>query len=149
MSFLKHVKPSIRNRWTSHLFCIALGAALCAAAWLAVDAYHEVELSQSLEGRWTLDAKHADPSVAQVDVEYRPDGTFMVWQTHRDGCTRIVEHGRWWVSGRHLLQEYDSVDGRPVPNGAQPRPETKTVIRADQTLVLAWPAGFLYQYRRA
>ena len=146
----QHLKRlSLRNRWVSHLACIAPGAAICAATWVAMNGYREAELSSSLHGRWTLDAVHSDPSVVQVDVEYRPDGTFMVWQTSKGGSTKIIEHGRWWVSGRQLLQEYDSLEGRPVPAGAQVRPESKTVIRADQSLVLVWPAGFQHTFRRA
>jgi hypothetical protein len=141
--------PSLRNRWISHAGCLLLGAAICAGVWVSVDAYQVAELSQSLEGRWTVDGKLGDPNVAQVDVEYRPDGTFMAWQTGKDGSTKILEHGRWWISGRQLLQEYDSVEGRPLPQGKQQRPEVKTVIRSDQTLLLVWPAGHQIQFRRA
>ena len=140
--------PSLRNRCASHLGCVALGAALCAGAWAGVDAYQDADLSGRLEGRWTLQATDAGPAKLQVDVEYRPDGTFMVWRTGPDGKVQIVEHGRWWVSGRRLLQEYDSLDGKPVPAGAQHQPESKLVVRADMLLILVWPAGHQYQFRR-
>ena len=140
--------PSVRNRWVTHLGCVALGAVLCAGAWVGVDIYQDADLSDRLQGRWTLHATDAGPPKHQVDVEYRPDGTFMVWRTANDGTSQIVEHGRWWVSGRQLLQEYDSLEGRPVPAGAQPRPESKMVVRADVTLILVWPAGHQYQFRR-
>lgn len=139
---------SLRNRWASQLGCVALGAALCAGAWVGVDAYHDADLSGRLEGRWTLQATDAGPPRHLVDVEYRLDGTFMVWRTAADGSVQIVEHGRWWVSGRRLLQEYDSLEGRPIPAGAQHHPESKMVVRADTTLILVWPAGHQYQFRR-
>src|SRR5262245_123117 len=109
----------LHNRWLSHVGCVALRAALCAGAWDGGGAWREAELSRSLHGRWTLETAHADPAVQQVDVEYRPDGTFLVWRTGKDGSVQIVEHGRWWVSGRQLLQEYDVLDGHPVAAGAQ------------------------------
>jgi len=118
-------------------------------AWAGVGAWQDDELSDRLSGRWTLEATPADPAVSQVDAEYRSDGTFVVWQTRKDGSARIVEHGRWWVSGRRLVQEHASHDGRPVPRGTPVRPERLTVVRADQTLVLVWPAGFQHQFRRA
>lgn len=140
--------PSWRNPWLNHLGCVALGAALCAGTWVGVDAYQDADLSGRLQGRWTLHATDAGPARNQVDVEYRPDGTFMAWRTAQDGSVQIVEHGRWWVSGRRLLQEYDSLDGRPVPAGAQHQPESKLVVRADMQLILVWPAGHQYQFRR-
>lgn len=140
---------SLRNRWVSHLGCVALGAALCAGAWAGVGARRDADLRARVSGRWTLEAAHADPAVGRVEADYRPDGSFVVWQAHKDGSARVVEHGRWWVSGGRLVQEHAAHDGRPVPADAPTRPERLTVARADQTLVLVWPAGFQHQFRRA
>jgi hypothetical protein len=114
-----------------------------------VGAWRDTDLRDRVSGRWTLEAAHADPAVGRVEADYRPDGSFVVWQARKDGSTRIVEHGRWWVSEGRLVQEHASLDGRPVPSGTPVRPERLAVIRADQTLVLVWPAGFQHQYRRA
>ena len=140
---------TLRDRWVSHLGCVALGAALCAGAWSGVGAWRDADLSARVGGRWTLEAAHADPAVGQVDADYRPDGLFVVWQTRKDGSAKIVEHGRWWVSEGRLVQEHASHDGRPVPSDTPARPERLTVARADRTLVLVWPAGFQHQFRRA
>lgn len=84
-----------------------------------------------------------------MDADYRPDGSFVVWQTCTDGSTRIVEHGRWWVSAGRLCQAYTAFDSRPVRPGEQVAPARLTVARADQALVLVWPAGHLNSFRRA
>lgn len=137
------------NRWTNHLGCFALGAALCAGVWAGVGAWHDDDLHDRVSGRWTLEAAHADPAIGQVEADYRPDGSFAIWQIRKDGTGQIVEHGRWWVSGGRLVQEHASHDGRPLPSGTLARPERLTVVRADQTLVLVWPAGFQHQFRRS
>lgn len=140
---------SLRNRWVSHLGCMALGALLCAGAGFSVDFWRQVELRQAIEGRWSLSSKIADPAVRQVICEYRPNGTFAAWQIRADGSQKIVEHGTWRISGQHLMQVYASFDGRPVPPRSQPRPEANVVILSGSKLTLVYPAGVALEFGRA
>lgn len=140
---------SLRNRWVSHLACVALGALLCAGAYAGVNLWRQYELKQAIEGRWNLTSKIHDPSVRQVICEYRPDGTFAAWQIKADGSRKIVEHGVWWVSGQRLMQEYASFDGRSVPPGAQAHPEAKVVVLSGKKMALVYSAGFAMELGRA
>lgn len=138
----------MRNRWLSHTACVMLGFALAVAVWAGSATWRDLELHRSIEGHWKLSTAHVDPNVIRVDSDFRPDGTFVIWQTRIDHSVRIVEQGRWWVSRGRLMQNYVALDGRPVPFGVQQRPEEKLIVRADRQLFLVWPAGLQIQMDR-
>ena len=142
----------IRNRWTNRLGWVALGAALYAVASNAMDSWNDWDLQHRVSGRWILASPITSPEYpdyVSANVEYRPDGIYTIWHTLKDGSTRIFEYGHWRVADGRLMTQLLATEWRPIPSDAQTNPVQLIIVRADERLILVWPAGHQYSWSRA